>query len=203
MPCWLKNLVWVLILFNALWLFDDILLMFLPHNAFSVIMPMVSALGILVTMCWVGFKSLQNSLATEVVEGEEKEEVSMPKIQQLLLSEEQEAYRKLDMFLRSTKSYTKPGLTLEWLSKELNIKYKTLTRAIHCHNHGHFYTYINHLRLEEFKALLSSDMGERLSLEGLAKQAGFGSKTTFYTFFKKTEGMTPREYQRQGMRNAS
>lgn len=200
-PCWLQNLVWVLLFLNSTWLLDDLLLMFFPHNTVSPVMPAVSALEVLTIMCWVGFKSLQNSFA--VAADEEQEEEPMPVEETPLLPEEQEIYCKLDAFLRNTKSYTKPGLTLEWLSKELGIKYKSLTKAIHCHDHGHFYTYINHLRLEEFKTLLASDMGERLSLEGLAKQAGFGSKTTFYTFFKKVEGMTPREYQRKWMRNAS
>ena len=54
---------------------------------------------------------------------------------------------------------------------------------------------INNLRVNEFKMLIQSPKANQLSLLGLANEAGFSSKSTFYAAFKKLEGMTPKQYE--------
>jgi len=58
-----------------------------------------------------------------------------------------------------------------------------------------FYNYINQFRVKEFKRLLQTPKAQQYSILGLAKEAGFNSKSTFYAAFKGIEGMAPKEYQ--------
>ena len=39
------------------------------------------------------------------------------------------------------------------------------------------------------------------SLEGIAQESGFKSKSTFNTLFKKMNGITPSEYRKKGLSN--
>ena len=99
--------------------------------------------------------------------------------------------------MEGTKAYLQSDLTLKSVSETLQTKQGTLSRVIIQATRANYYTYLNNFRLAEFKQLLVQEENKKFSLEGLAKQAGFGSKTTFYTFFKKVEGMTPKEYRKK------
>ena len=60
-----------------------------------------------------------------------------------------------------------------------------------------FYDYVNNFRVEEFKSLANDPANMHLKILSLAYDAGFKSKTTFNTTFKKITGQTPSEYIRQ------
>ena len=68
---------------------------------------------------------------------------------------------------------------------------------INTHTQNNFYHFTNQFRVEEFKKLLLSTKAKQLSLLGLAEEAGFYSKSIFYTVFKDAEGITPKQYQNQ------
>ncbi|MEM6803057.1 MAG: helix-turn-helix domain-containing protein, partial [Bacteroidota bacterium] len=57
-----------------------------------------------------------------------------------------------------------------------------------------FYEYINKHRIAHFKQALSDKKNSNYSLLGLAYDAGFKSKSSFYRIFKKETGMSPSAY---------
>lgn len=63
-----------------------------------------------------------------------------------------------------------------------------------------FYNFINRYRVEEAKKLLASSKMEELNILGIAFAAGFNSKTTFNTTFKKMAGVSPTQYLK-GLKN--
>ena len=68
---------------------------------------------------------------------------------------------------------------------------------INTYTQNNFYHFTNQFRVKEFKKLLLSTKAKQLSLLGLAEEAGFYSKSIFYTVFKDAEGITPKQYQNQ------
>ena len=92
------------------------------------------------------------------------------------------------------KLYLDPGLTLSVLSDKTGISPHELSYVLNNGLGKNFYQFINELRTEEAKSLLLSEEAGRLDLLGVATRAGFNSKTTFYTTFKKATGLTSREY---------
>ncbi|TYP87012.1 AraC family transcriptional regulator [Sphingobacterium allocomposti] len=96
----------------------------------------------------------------------------------------------------SKKIYLDPTLTLSALSAQLGINAHELSYVLNNGLGKNFYQFINELRTEEAKVLLLSDNTKHLDMLGVAIMAGFNSKTTFYTTFKKTTGLTPKEYIR-------
>lgn len=186
-PSWVKQLAGVILFLHSIWVINDILKVVYPTNILSTNMSAISATYILATLCWIGLSTLKNTFVIE----EGSSTTSTPAMTQ--------TYQALKMFMEKNKAYTRNDLTLKWLSQETGIRYKTLSYAIREQGYKSFYYYINDLRLQEFKRLLLLEESKKLSLEGLAKKAGFGSKTTFYSVFKHAEGTTPKKYQRQAL----
>ena len=52
----------------------------------------------------------------------------------------------------------------------------------------------NQLRVATAKELLIEGMANDLSIEGVAHEAGFASRSNFYSIFKSETGMTPTEF---------
>ncbi|MGJ1420363.1 helix-turn-helix domain-containing protein [Sphingobacterium spiritivorum] len=87
-----------------------------------------------------------------------------------------------------------PGLTLSTLADHIGINTHDLSYVINNGLEKNFYQFINELRTEEAKKLLVSGEAKQLDMFGIAIQAGFNSRTTFYSSFKKVTGVTPTEY---------
>ncbi len=75
--------------------------------------------------------------------------------------------------------------------KEFFLEYEKVT----------FNDFINAYRIDEFKRLSRLEENNKYDVTGLSKMAGFNSKATFYRYFNKLEGMTPKEYIEQNEQN--
>ncbi|MXV51933.1 helix-turn-helix domain-containing protein [Pedobacter sp. HMF7647] len=95
---------------------------------------------------------------------------------------------------REKKLYLDPSLSLPALSGQIGIGVQDLSYVLNNGLGKNFYEFINELRVEEAKALLESEKVKSLDMLGIATHAGFNSKTTFNTTFKKLTGLTPTEY---------
>ncbi|HAS44510.1 MAG TPA: hypothetical protein DCS93_28790 [Microscillaceae bacterium] len=197
---WLKRLVIILLIFNSIWLLEDVANLWSPENKFSLIIPELSSIFTLITVCWIGLNTLRPSLLFEKVNeqnrlvlSQEDKSVTVTS----LTSEQKAIYNQLENLLKAKKIFTRSDLTLGSLSQELDVKSKALSSIIYAQTGVHYYDFINKWRVEEFKALVRSGFGQQLSIEGMAKQVGFKSKSTFYAYFKKLEHITPKEYQQQ------
>ena len=60
-----------------------------------------------------------------------------------------------------------------------------------------YYDFVNTYRVEEFKSRVKAEDHKKYTLLTLAEQCGFKSKTSFFRFFKKATGLTPKEYIQQ------
>ena len=98
--------------------------------------------------------------------------------------------------IRERELFINPKLNLRSLAKDLDVKEKELSRLINACGNINFYQLINEFRIEKFKQLLESPKASQFTLLGLAIKSGFSSKSTFYTAFKKLEGMSPKQYEK-------
>ena len=97
----------------------------------------------------------------------------------------------------SEKPYLDPSISLDTLSKKLNVPAKNISQAIHSSLRQNFYDYINTHRIEEIKKRMHDSNYQNFTLLALAYDMGFNSKSVFNAAFKKYTGMTPKEYKRQ------
>lgn len=192
---WIKNILLVFIFFNVIWIIEDII--GLQSEILPEFLSFTSTLITFFLVYWIGYKGLtQPEIFKETLfknSNEPKPEVIEKTIPQ---SEEDTIFfNSLKEKIASEKLYTNTDINLRALAIELNIKEKELSRLINTYANTNFYHFINAYRVNEFKNLLQSSKAEQLSTLGLAQEAGFSSKSTFYTAFKKLEGMTPKQYE--------
>lgn len=101
---------------------------------------------------------------------------------------------KLKILLNSEKLYLDNDLSLPKLARKLEATSNETSFLINELYQENFYNFINKHRIEEAKMLLLSEKYSQLNILGIAYEAGFNSKTTFNTTFKKYVGMSPTEF---------
>ncbi len=87
-----------------------------------------------------------------------------------------------------------PMLNLPTLAEKVGISSHDLSFVLNQGFGKNFYRYINELRVAEAKRLLVHPDFRNKDIASVAIHAGFNSRTTFYTAFKKITGMTPKDY---------
>lgn len=73
---------------------------------------------------------------------------------------------------------------------------RTVSRAINICHKTNFHTLLNEYRIREVIRLMHTPEASRHTIESLAEQAGFKSRTSFSSLFKRSTGLTPSEYLR-------
>lgn len=82
-------------------------------------------------------------------------------------------------------------------AKDLNITRQNLSQAINDEIGKNFYQLINEFRVTEFKKYLNDPKMNHITFLGLAYEAGFNSKSSFYRVFKEITGETPTEFRQR------
>ncbi|GEA07920.1 hypothetical protein KUL42_26810 [Alteromonas sp. KUL42] len=103
---------------------------------------------------------------------------------------------KITHYMHLNKPYLNHLLTLENLAKQLDISPRILSHIINHHFNKNFFEFINHYRIEESKLLLEAESNRKATMMDIMDAAGFNSKATFNTFFKKLVGTTPTQYRK-------
>lgn len=101
----------------------------------------------------------------------------------------------IDQRIRSEALYAKPNLNIERLARLVSMPVRQLSNLINREFQQNYFEFINHYRLEAVKEHLTSQEWSDKSIQEIYESAGFCSKSTFFTFFRKQTGMTPTEYR--------
>jgi len=91
--------------------------------------------------------------------------------------------------------FTIRDLTLTELSRILGTSNRCLSNKIKVSTAKNFNGYINSLRVDRVKELITEE-GGKYTLFALAERSGFNSNSSFHTIFKDLTGMTPNEFKR-------
>jgi AraC-like DNA-binding protein len=105
--------------------------------------------------------------------------------------------QKLKKLLAEKKLYLNPNLTRNDLAEELNVSEVHISLLLNKGMQTSFYEILNQYRVEEAIRLIQQGKLNQITIEALAKEAGFRSKSTFNKAFKKHTGTTPTRYRDQ------
>lgn len=106
-------------------------------------------------------------------------------------------FKKLEALMRLSKIYRNPCLTLSSTAENLGISASYLSSMINTLLNKSFIDFINEYRVEDVKKHLHSEEFAHYTIVSLGLEAGFNSKSTFYSAFKKHTGFTPMAYKSQ------
>lgn len=105
--------------------------------------------------------------------------------------------KKMNEFMDSEKPYVNSNLSIQDLSESVAIPVHTISEITNGLMGQNFFDYVNNYRVEEFKRLAKESKEEEVKILHLAFDAGFSSKTSFNTAFKKFTGNTPSQYMKE------
>ena len=121
------------------------------------------------------------------------EELSKKPIDEELLNPEMAS--EVDTAIRKEKTYMEPDITLDTLAESLAMMPRDLSMLINRHFGVNFYEFVNRYRIEEAKLMLVAPETKDTTITDIYLAVGFNSKSVFYTFFKKFEGVTPTQFR--------
>lgn len=101
---------------------------------------------------------------------------------------------RLDDLMKNEKVYRLEGLTLEQLAKMADTNRTELSEHINSFHGRHFNNYLNSFRVNEVVKELIGGAHKQVTLEALARKAGFSNRTSFNEAFRKETGLTPRYF---------
>jgi AraC-like DNA-binding protein len=143
----------------------------------------------------LGYKGLfqqsifSNTDGSENQLGPISEETLKPKTIDIALSDNLRKYMETDNPHRDSE------LTLTSLAKQVNMSRNQLSEVINSSLGSNFYDFVNKYRVEDVKQLMINRKFKDFTILAIAFEAGFPSKSTFNTVFKKFTGLTPSEYR--------
>ncbi|MEM9935686.1 MAG: helix-turn-helix domain-containing protein [Bacteroidota bacterium] len=123
-------------------------------------------------------------------------EAYIERVQKFKLNEEEMAAKKEELLqlLTHDKPYTDNSLTLASLAEQIGWPINQLSIIINESLHTNFNDLINKHRVDAFKLKVLEPDSQKYSILGLAKEAGFSSKASFYRAFKRETGLTPTDF---------
>jgi len=129
----------------------------------------------------------------------------LPKYQRNRLDEEEAAAlaRKVTSLMEEDELYRDAALTLEALATAVGASPHMLSQVLNLHLRKSFFVLVNSYRAEELMAALTDPARRSRGVLELALDAGFNSKSTVNSFFKRYTGMTPSEFRRSQSREKS
>ena len=93
--------------------------------------------------------------------------------------------------------YINPDLKIGQLSEKSGISVYLLSYLFNHYLNSSYYDFVNSFRIEEFNRLLENGEHLQYTLQALIEKCGFSSRTSFFRYFKKVNGISPGEYIRK------
>lgn len=106
-----------------------------------------------------------------------------------------EIIEKLSIKMIEKQYFLYPDLSLDKLAELMQVNKHYLSQAINENLKMNFFEYINSMRIEEAKNLLTSN--KNYTVIEVAYQVGYNNKVSFNKAFKNITGLTPTEYKNQ------
>lgn len=137
------------------------------------------------------YKTYENQLSEFNTFSECNQEITKYGKSILEETEKKDICERLTYFLKEEKIYLEKTIDLKSLSEKVGVSSHQLSQCINSVFNQSFYDLINSFRVEEAKRLLLNTEFQNLKIEAIGNLAGFSSRTTFFTVFKKHVGLTP------------
>lgn len=137
--------------------------------------------------------------SNEIADDDPESESKAPEYKKPVISPEKTEFYKLRLLelIETEKPYLDSEITLPKLGNMLGLNTYQTSYLINTGFHENFFTFINRHRIAECKYMLADKKWDHLSVLAIAFEAGFNSKTAFNTAFKKSTGLSPKEFRAQ------
>jgi len=127
---------------------------------------------------------------------EEPERIQKYKGSTLTVQDRDDLQTRLMDLMVNEKVFLNPEISLDDLSQKLSVSSKKISQLLNETFHQNYFDFVNSHRIEEAKRLMTESKDPKITVLEIMYQAGFNSKSSFNTLFKKKTGLTPTEYKK-------
>jgi len=99
--------------------------------------------------------------------------------------------REIDTCMKELKPYLNPECNIDYISKLTRIPVHHIAYHFRTEKGQTFTDYRNEWRVRHAKTLISEGKADEITLEAIGMLSGFSTRNTFFTVFKKAEGISP------------
>ncbi|GAB4163640.1 MAG: hypothetical protein Tsb0033_24280 [Winogradskyella sp.] len=107
--------------------------------------------------------------------------------------------KNIEHYFKNQTDFLKPEFRLQNLASHLNVNKNILSQTINSVYSKNFNQLLNAYRISYALEKINDKSWQNLSIEGMAENVGFKSRTTFNKAFKENTGCTPSEYISKGL----
>lgn len=101
---------------------------------------------------------------------------------------------KIENEIEKHQLFLNPELTIVQIAERVNEHPRLISKTINTLVSENFNTYINKFRVEKAKIMLLNGASNQLNIEGIGREVGFKSNSSFYAAFKKQLHLTPLKF---------
>lgn len=146
----------------------------------------------------IKFEKLRNSTGTISVQNIDKYAKS-----DLGNEQKQEIIKQIENFMATESPFLRSEFSLIEMAEKLDFNRSYISQVINEHYRCNFNSFINDYRIKEARKKLSDPSNTKITIEAIAHEVGFKSKTSFNNAFKKFTGVTPSFYLKSIIDNLS
>jgi len=195
---WLR---WLVFIFGIIW--TALILITVIHHVFKLFSMIFCTDGLFLSLSvfviLIGYFGLKQKVifsSEDILISRDSLKPSAKYAGSRLTGSEAELYaEKLIDYMKSSRPYLNPELTLSQLANELGISSHILSQVINEKLGINFFDFINDYRVASFKEKIVDPKYGNFSLLGIAFECGFNSKSAFNRIFKLKTGLTPSHYK--------
>lgn len=182
--------LYLIVIFKNIFKFSD-------YTYISDYIKVVILVSQLLIICWYLFKALNNPSLFRNIDSKLKlvSDIILEdkKVEPETLNED---LLKLKKYMADEKPFLNPALTIQDISKEINVPVRELSVLINHQLGQHFYDFVNTYRVENAMEILKDSTKSKVTILEILYEVGFNSKSSFNTAFKKHTGNTPTNYRK-------
>jgi len=99
--------------------------------------------------------------------------------------------------MQSQKPFLNPTLTIQDLADDIELSVREVSILINHHLNQHFFDFVNEYRIQYAMNILKDSAKKQFTILEILYEAGFNSKSSFNTAFKKHALLTPTQYRKK------
>ncbi len=194
---WLKQLLFAAIVICSFWTVVLVMDKFIPSISINDRLKYYFIwISMSAVVYWLGYLGIYHlKLFNQQEEIRNKRAFSLDWSKRSSSSRKSERFEEIDAWIKSNKHYLDPNFGLAKVATHFALSEGYVSQLIN--NSGiNFSEYVNTLRLEEAKAMLTNREFESYTIVAIALESGFNSKSAFYKYFRKKMAMSPSEYRK-------
>ncbi|MFC5196078.1 helix-turn-helix domain-containing protein [Bizionia hallyeonensis] len=190
---WLKKLIYTGVIICVFWAIGISLVVFFNVNESFVFYPMWLGMSILVY--WIGYLGISKSLKLQELLALRKNREN--NVANKHTTSKENAFIELERLIKKEQLFLSPNINLHDIATKLALSEGYISQLINKNTDYNFNDYLNKLRVEEIKVLLTNPEYNHYTNVSIGLECGFNSKSSFYSAFKKFTGKTPASFKKE------